>query len=489
MIRLNNKLSCSNFTTTNSLIFNSLKLVVNVLFPFLLIPYIARILSVEQIGIYNWDLSVINYLIVLAGLSLPIIGMREIGLNKKSASEIQKIINNIFVMKFFTISVAALLLIFISYVQNFENNQGILLSLGLIMIFEIIGHEWVYAAFGDQKSILFRSFIGKLLLLLSTFILVKDESDFTIFIIIYIVSTIFPYILGYKYLFITFRPTWIKLTDIRYFNLSTMKSFSISLLMAFYGKVDVVILGFILTSEEFGVFSSAYKLVMLALVFITTWSMVLLPRSSTLNAENNSEKYLKFIHKSLDLVLVVGLFITITLIMYSESIVLLIFGENFYEAAWIVSYLAPITVILSLYNVLIFQVLYVKNYYTDIMKYFTAIYFTFLLILYFFTLDVSTILMLILGMNALQLGLTIFSVRKFYMVTFFDLNKVKIYLVAITILGLHVFFISESFFELPYFFIYLFLSSVGYFALLLLVKEKIVSMAYKKLMEVCRSVP
>jgi len=97
MIKLNPKLQNSNISTANSLVFNSLKIVVNVLFPFMLIPYISRILSVEQIGIFNWDLTVINYLAVLSGLSLPIIGIREIGLAKKDPLKIADMIPKVII--------------------------------------------------------------------------------------------------------------------------------------------------------------------------------------------------------------------------------------------------------------------------------------------------------------------------------------------------------------------------------------------------------
>jgi len=480
MIKLNPSLQNSNISTANSLIFNSLKIVINVLFPFMIIPYISRILSVEQIGIYNWDLSIINYLAVMAGLSLPIIGIKEIGLVKKDPKKISLIINNIFIIKFITIFIASIIILGVAYFQKVDGNGLVLIILSLIMIIEIFAHEWVYVAFGDHKSILFRNFISKIILLICTFTFIKSEDDFLLFIVIYTISAIIPFIISYKYLFINFKPQYINLKDLKYINISTLKSFSISLLMAFYGKIDVVILGFILSSKELGIFTSAYKLVMLALVFITTWSMVLLPKSSQLYQEDE-KRYIEFISKSLDLVLVFGLFVTITLIMYSKNIVLLIFGDKFYEAYYMINYLAPITVLLSLYNVFIFQILYIKNKYEKVIKFYLFIYIIFIGLILLDIFNLEQILFSILLMNIIQFIYTWYLVNQIYVVRLFDNNKIKIY--SVTVFTISIFFLITRFklLDIIDFGIYLMISSIFYFGLLVLLKENISSLIFKKL--------
>lgn len=480
MIKLNPKLQNSNISTANSLVFNSLKIVVNVLFPFMLIPYISRILSVEQIGVFNWDLTLVNYLTVLAGLSLPIIGIREIGLVKKDPLKVDSIINNIFIIKCYTILLSIVVIGIICYINVINNNTLILLILSLIIVVEILAHEWVYIAFGDQKFILFRNFISKLFLLVATFSLVKDKSDFYLFIVIYTLSSILPFIISYNYLFEKFRPNYIKFKDLKYLDSSTLKSFLVSLLMSFYGKIDVIILGLVLTSKELGIFTSAYKLIMLALVFITTWSMVLLPKSSLLHGEDE-EKYINFISKSLDLVLVFGSFVTITLIMYSKNIVLLIFGENFYEAYSIINYLAPIIILLSVYNVLIFQVLYVKDKYIQIIKLFSLLYFIFISAVFFNLLSLNAILLCILFMNIIQLLYTWQQALKIYPITLFDKNKLKIYGISVTILVGNYLYNSFNLLGTTFFLEFLIMTSLMYFSLLYLLKENITSILVKKL--------
>ena len=477
MIKLNQDIQKSNISTSSSLVFNSLKIIINVLFPFMIIPYIARVLSVEQIGIYNWNLSIVNYLAILAGLSLPIIGIREIGQVKNDPSKIDIIINNIFLIKIITIFISFICIIPIAYYQ--EYNGSILIILSLILIVEILAHEWVYIAFGDHKSILLRNFISKIFLLFGTFIFIKDESDFFLFIVIYTISAIIPFIISYRYLFVEFKPKYIKFSDLKYINISTVKSFLISLLMAFYGKVDIVVLGFLLSSKELGLFTSAYKLVMLALVFITTWSMVLLPKSSSLFKEDE-KKYIAFISKSLDLVLLFGLFVTITLIMYSQNIVLLIFGDKFYEVYYMVNMLAPITVILSLYNVFIFQVLYIKDKYISVIKLFSGLYIVFIGIILIFNININSILLLILIMNIVQLIYTWILVLRIYPIRLFDPNKLKIYFVSLTVVTFYLLFLEYKVLAFSDFIISISVTTLAYFTILFFLKENILSLAFEK---------
>ncbi|MFK7779567.1 MAG: oligosaccharide flippase family protein [Candidatus Gracilibacteria bacterium] len=477
MIKLNNKLLNKNIQSSNSLAFSSLKIIVNVFFPFLLIPYISRIFSVEEIGVYNWYLSIIGYMMLFSGLSLPIIGMKEIGKNKNNKEKIQDIINNIFIIRVF-ITIALFLLLYLTiYLFDFQyNNLFIILS--FIVIGEVFSHEWVYIALGDNKSILFRTFLSKILLLLLTYYFVKNNDDFTIFIYIYTICAILPFIIGYKYLFEVFKPN-IRALNLDYFNLSTGKSFLLTFLMSFYGKLDLIILGFILSAKELGLISSAYKLISMSLVFITTWSMVLLSKSSELHSKSVA-KFIDFINKTMDLVLVFSLFLVVILELYSENIVLLIFGEKFYDTFYMIDYLAPLIVLISLYNVLVFQVLYINNHYNDILKFFSLMYILFISLILFFNTDVYSLLKIILVMNILQLIFTVTLVRKHYDISMFNVNKLKIYLTfSLTII---IFYMIKNYFnfsEIIVLIIFI-MTSIFYFSLLLILKEEITTMIYNK---------
>lgn len=47
---------------------NGLRSVLDIIFPIITFPYVSRILSVGELGKYNWSNSYVSYFLLLAGL-------------------------------------------------------------------------------------------------------------------------------------------------------------------------------------------------------------------------------------------------------------------------------------------------------------------------------------------------------------------------------------------------------------------------------------
>ncbi len=56
---------------------NGLRSVLNIIFPIITFPYVSRVLSVGEIGKYNFSNSFIQYFILIAGLGIATYSVRE----------------------------------------------------------------------------------------------------------------------------------------------------------------------------------------------------------------------------------------------------------------------------------------------------------------------------------------------------------------------------------------------------------------------------
>ncbi len=56
---------------------NGLRSVLNLLFPLITFPYVSRVLSVSEIGIYNFSNVYVSYFILIAGLGIATYAVRE----------------------------------------------------------------------------------------------------------------------------------------------------------------------------------------------------------------------------------------------------------------------------------------------------------------------------------------------------------------------------------------------------------------------------
>ena len=70
-------------------IFSSILTVSNYIFPFIIFPYISRILGVENIGICNFVDSIINYFMLFSMMGFGVVGVREIAAAKCNRMELR----------------------------------------------------------------------------------------------------------------------------------------------------------------------------------------------------------------------------------------------------------------------------------------------------------------------------------------------------------------------------------------------------------------
>ena len=474
MIKISQSVLNSNIKTGNSLFYNTLRIFVTMGFPFILVPYISRVFSVEQIGVYNLSLSLVNYLIIITGVSFPIIGIRELSKAKKQANEINSIITDILYVRIILFLIAFSFTLGIVLMTNkFSDNSLIILILSTLIIFEILAHEWIFITYGNYRSILIRSFIGKLVLIILTYVFVKGVEDLILFVSFYSFSMFLSSFLGFHYLFESFKPDLRRANFFRYFSKDTLKSFFLNLLMSFYGKLDLLLFAIIISPRELGLFSNAYKIIVLALVFITSWTMVLLPKS--VKNKDNNEDFNKFINWSIDLVLVFGIYFSINIIIFSKSIISIIFGDNFIEATIFLQLLAPIIVLISVYNVIVYQVLFAKDIYKEVLRFFTAVYIIGVLGIFFLYswIGLNGAILVLIFMNLIQLVIAIYYLVKRTSINIFNLNKLKILIGAVMLVLFGIgtkYFNIEKISEIAMF---ICISIFVFFGVLLLLKENI----------------
>ena len=65
-------------STRKNLSYNLINQITAVLFPFITVPYVSRVLGVENIGIIGFSNAFTGYFTVLAALGVSIYGSREI---------------------------------------------------------------------------------------------------------------------------------------------------------------------------------------------------------------------------------------------------------------------------------------------------------------------------------------------------------------------------------------------------------------------------
>ena len=85
---------------TKNYVYNLIYQILLIIIPIITIPYISRILGAENIGIYNYTLSISAYFILFGSLGVSLYGQREIAYNQKDKYQYSKIFLELFILKF-----------------------------------------------------------------------------------------------------------------------------------------------------------------------------------------------------------------------------------------------------------------------------------------------------------------------------------------------------------------------------------------------------
>ena len=133
-------------------LYNATVTTVNVLFPIVTYPYIARVLEVELIGKINFANSFVSYFILFSSLGIPIYGLREVAKLRHDRIGLSKLFSELL----FIAGMATILSVIVFCLAVFSINKlyidirlyFILLMSILINVFSL---DWFYGGLEEFR--------------------------------------------------------------------------------------------------------------------------------------------------------------------------------------------------------------------------------------------------------------------------------------------------------------------------------------------------
>ncbi|MGI2201450.1 oligosaccharide flippase family protein [Shewanella baltica] len=444
MVKLNSSLTdVKSEKIASGILYSTLRIFFSIIIPFLMIPMYAKAFGVELLGVFNLSLSVVNSALVLGTFGLTIYSIKESGINNYSDSKLGgKAIDVIKIRLLFTFLFLMALCGGGYLFGDFDSTITLSILLLSFSVFgEILSNDWLFIYFKQQKTLFVRGVILKVLLLLAMYFLIDDSNDYFTFLILYSSAN---FILCFVFLY--------KSVDLRSVDWFCVPDFSIiykalpilglTLASSFYGKFDSVILGYVLSKFDYGIYSAAYKLIQVALVIITSWAVVLLPYVG--QGGNSFAKYLKFTY-------ITSLLVSLFIFHNAEIIIANLYGEDFMLSVILMKYMSLIIPIISVYNYMIYQnsnkILLKKNVFWFLLFVGFNIFFIFIfrhsmnpMVFVYLTIFFNIFILLsvvyytkinVFCKSTVQLSLSTFAVCFLYYTFFCFLNGSDVYLLII----------------------------------------------------------
>lgn len=279
--------------------FKAVLSIVNIIFPLLVGPYVARVLSVDGYTEYNKAISMMNWFNPFAIFGVYTYGMRTVSQIKNDKQKLSKLFTTLFSFNIFTsLFVTVIYLFLIFTIPSFSEYRMIYVLFSFQIFSVCFSTDYVNEAFETYGFILVKSFICRLLYVIAVFFFVKTSDDTHIYVLLGTLSVLANNILTFIYSKTKISFTKITIKDF----ISLIKPLFIvfllvnsSMLFTIFDRFMLIWFGNKLNLTYYNISQT----IILAVVNVTT-SIILvsIPRLSYYWGNEKKEEYFELLTKS-----------------------------------------------------------------------------------------------------------------------------------------------------------------------------------------------
>ncbi len=301
---------------------------INYIIPLLLLPYLTRILGAENFGKITFAQAFVTYFVLIT----------DFGFNTSSTQEIVRVRHDkLALSKIFWSTTAAKLLfallsfvVFSALVLTVPKLQqlNILLLISFAGVFStILFPVWLFQGLEKMAYITWFNAVPRILILVFTFVFVKQKTDFQLALSIQVIGTLLAAVACTIFIFSQrlvqfYLPS---LADIRTAIKEGWHIFASGMATNIYTTTNTVVLGFLATDAAVGIFAASEKIIRAIISLFSSVSQVTFPRINTYY-KDSKELALNFGSKILIYTLFATFAVGLSLLIFAPLIVKLLFG-------------------------------------------------------------------------------------------------------------------------------------------------------------------
>lgn len=260
------------------------KTIVSLILPLITFPYISRVLGVEVMGQFDFSASIVNYMLLIAGLGISTYALREGAKIRENRSKISEFASEMLLLNFLTTVVSYFLLFAALLITpKLQNYKILIYILSLQILLTLYGKSWIFTIFEEFGILTFVQIFISVLSAIAIFMFVKTPSDIDSYAIINVVSLTGSNIV---YGLLVRRYVDIKLVPIarlkRHIKPIAM-IFGTSIATTIYVNSDLTMLGWMINDTCVGLYSTAVKIYNIVKQVMVAVISVAIPRLTLLS--------------------------------------------------------------------------------------------------------------------------------------------------------------------------------------------------------------
>ena len=340
----------------NKFVYQLLLSATQVLLPLATYPYITRILGPDNLGKVNYVDFVSQVFMIIAAFGIPFYAVREIAMTRDNAVKRAILIKELILLQTIFAVISTAFFVLFTF-KNWELSPA-LYTIGLAnILISAFSFDWYIQGMEHFRFAAIRTILVRVAMLVSFFILVKNENDYSIYFAIFSVGMLVIAVFNCVKLLRENHFTSQQI-NLQKHLVPLWHFFLTSSAISIYVYFDTIILKHITQSDEVvGYYTTVLKMVKIFLVVIIALGTVLMPRMSYLASTGKMDELKKYLNNLLQFIIVAGLPICCGLFMLAPEIIETIAGDKFLPAVPLIRILAFLPLIIGLSNLFCFQTL------------------------------------------------------------------------------------------------------------------------------------
>ena len=310
--------------------------------PIIITPYISRTLGADNVGIYSYSYSIVQYFMLFSMLGISDHGNRIIAAQRDNREELSKSFWSIYRIQF-AASVIAIFVFIAFTVLSKDSNKEILYATIFFILSSLLDINWFFWGIENFKLTVTRNFFIKIISLLAIFLLVKDQEDLLLYTLIMSISAL-----------ISNMCLWIFLIkEISIIHLKPCIILFIPLMArSIFVYMDKIMLGKLSTMAQTGFYDYSERIILMPTSLLTALGTVMLPRISYMKEREAENDILKVINKSMVFVIMCSCAFSFGIAAIADDFAPIFLGQEYAYCGEIIEMMSVTIILVAWTNVI-----------------------------------------------------------------------------------------------------------------------------------------
>ena len=313
--------------------------IAQLILPLVTLPYITRVLTVDNYGVVNYVKSIMTYMQIIIEFGFILSATKDIvkaGNDKKIIGEIT---GNVILGKILLSLLSLIvLIIFTIFVPILKNNVAFTMLSFIPIFLSTFLIDFFFRGIEKMEVITIRYIVMKSISTLLTFLFVRGNGDLLMIPILDIIGNVVAillvwkevYKLGIKLSFGTMKDIWDSIADSFLYFISSMASTA-------FGALNTLLVGILLSSKEVAYWS-------LAMQILGAIQALYTPINNGIYPEMVKERKFSLIIKVIKIFMPVVFIGCLIILLFSKPILFVIGGRKYLEMSYLIKLLIPVII-------------------------------------------------------------------------------------------------------------------------------------------------